>query len=113
VGYYTNVTGELYFSPPLNKDQFRAIRDIASDSIYSSEIDPWSLGVDTSMKAYGLVDCIRDIVTLAATFGVTVTGALECVGEEMPDIWRVSVKDGVVTREEAKIIWPDGSEFDA
>jgi hypothetical protein len=40
----------------------------------------------------------------------TVNGTIDAEGEEAGDIWRIVVKDNVVSRVEARVVWPGEEE---
>jgi hypothetical protein len=37
-------------------------------------------------------------------------GVINAEGEEAGDIWKIVVKDNVVTRVDAQVVWPDGED---
>lgn len=110
MGYYTQVEGELVFSPMLTDDQLEVLKEYA-DEIYEADLDHYGLRISHEAKYYGIEDAVRELVAAATRLSVFVGGELVGFGEDQPDIWRIVVRDGTVTRESAKIVWPDGSKY--
>lgn len=128
MGYYSQVEGELRFSEPLTKGQlddamYAVKRDVTRSWIMedAERVEAWTGDNDTTefdsvrlefeAKAYTLTDEVKAFVRAAATEGVTVSGEIEVIGEEQPDVWRLFVRDNRVTEEKARMVWPDGTEF--
>lgn len=135
MGYYSTMTGEITFSPPLNADrcneanqeQIRLLADPDSEEtlfrLRPSEdtqaceacgqtiqgamlYDGIEVRYDDSIKAYTLEE---DVDTLNGLLGErSYSGLIEITGEG-GDKHRVLGKEGGLTVWEAEYIWPDGS----
>jgi hypothetical protein len=115
VGYYTRVDGSMTFSPELSgseMDELRDWLDMTGYLGYGGDLRASSYSTQFDGKAYGFEDELREFVQrLSAKTTRTVRGEFVGVGEEQPDVWRLRVKDNTVTREEARLVWPDGTEY--
>lgn len=85
-------------------DYLNAFFEIIEDEAYMTS-------EGESGKAYGIEDEFGELVKVADAHDVLVEGIITVEGEEAGDIWRLVIKDNVVTHEETKIVWPDGSEY--
>ena len=109
MGYYTDVNANLTFTPELDSlSAFLAVKEIGYPW---SDITSRGLRFNDNGKFYGIDDEVKRLIE-AVKAHTTVSGTIIGVGEEQPDIWRIVIKDNVATREEAQIVWPDGSPAD-
>lgn len=113
MGYYTTLTGSLLLSSIPSFEVWDKIHNLDSLYFMAEQETPMTFidFGDLSGKFYNLEGDIKSLVGTLSEVGITVQGAIECVGEEQPDIWRLVVDNGTVTRETARMLWPDGSEY--
>jgi hypothetical protein len=60
-------------------------------------------------KKYDVLSELTELAALLRLFDVTVTGWLVRSGENIGDVERYTIVDGVVVSEKAVLRWPDGS----
>lgn len=115
VGYYTAVRGNIKFSPELSGAEMDEIQEWLSDTDYldwGGELHSTGFSVEFDGKAYGFENEVRELVSRVSRAQTrSVTGEFVGVGEEQPDVWRLKVSGTTVTLEEAKLVWPDGTEY--
>lgn len=122
MGYYSDVDGALYFSEPVDPVDRGAVLSAIKRDVYNSWIVEMAhdegyftdgsirFQVDGS-KVYSLEDEVKTLVRVLRLAKVTVNGTVTVLGEEQPDVWRLRVLDSVVTKETARLVWPDGTEY--
>lgn len=113
MGYYTTLNGEINLSREPSIEVWETIH-AQLDSFYlmSERYPSRSIYFDgANSKFYNLKKDASTFVCILEQVGITATGTVVCVGEEQPDIWRLVFKDGTVTTETARMVWPDGSEY--
>lgn len=119
MGYYTTFHGELTFDRPLlDVDTYNKIKSLVEEEFGKWEVnlEPEKLEFNWLNGKFGdFEDQIAFVVDTLKKYGRRVAGEIVATGEEPGDIWRVKVhgSDSVVTREDAKIRWPDGTEYRA
>lgn len=113
MGYYTTLNGGMHLSSTPSFEVWDKMHNL--DSLYFiAEQETPTTFIDfggLSGKFYNLEGDIKSMVATLSDVGITVQGAIECVGEEQPDIWRLVVDNGTVVRETARMLWPDGTEY--
>jgi len=128
MGYLSRVSGRIVFSPAItyaevkdsgfvinepnqnyvDKDvQLESFGDVAYPE---DEIDSILPSTDDPYKAYTLIEDLQALVDLLGPKR-QYTGFLHIIGEghdsNVPDIWRLRVKDGKVEVIEPQLVWPD------
>lgn len=115
MGYYTRVDGSMTFSPELSDAERVELQDwldMTGYLGYGGDLRASSYSTNFDGKAYGFENELREFVQRLSTKTTrTIAGEFTGVGEEQPDVWRLKVSDTTVTREEAKLVWPDGTEY--
>lgn len=130
MGYYTRLSGTIKITPPITwreaKDTIWAQQGQREEEltlelnteVYDTEIEDDVVTVsrkefthvratweDEQIKAYRTEECLQQIVD--AFPGHDFSGYIEGVGEESPDIWRLTVRGGRVVKIEPTITWPN------
>jgi hypothetical protein len=111
MGYYSTVHGTIKITPPL------VTEDLATfdrDNFYELTLSDDGRFLDAdheSYKAYYLEEKVRELV--ANYSGYQFSGILEVYGEDNTDIWRLVIDSDGVRHEEAKVMWPDGTEAES
>lgn len=132
MGYTTHVQGEFRFEPPLSwaeiKDspfndesrrtplQAKEVRLIVDTEEVDTEhgiltrktASRLVLAWEDEYKEHNLVGHVNEAID--AFPGHTVTGRMDCEGEDNSDIWRIVIRDRRAVRVNAQIVWPEGSE---
>lgn len=112
MGYYSTCHGEVFFDPPISDELVKTIQDELPDLEFHAAVSNEGLGDGKdSGKAYHLEEDSRELLDYLAREGSRATGWIIVEGEENTDVWRLIFKDGTITRENVKLIWPDGSEY--
>jgi hypothetical protein len=128
MGYLSSVTGEVAITPPLSavevrESPFRPDVEERKDVVlrveqevietddgtvtrmYGTAVVPaW----DESYKAYSLEEHLAELIRLHG-HGHAFAGVLLVDGSDQGDVWRLVVDDHQVTKETARLSWPDGS----
>jgi Family of unknown function (DUF6205) len=129
MGYLSSVTGEVTITPPLSAAEVREspfrpdveerkdiVLRVQEDIVKTNEgtltritgtaiVPAW----DESYKAYSLEEHLAELIRLHG-HGHAFDGVLVVDGSDQGDVWRLVVDDHQVTKETARLSWPDGSE---
>jgi hypothetical protein len=113
MGYYTYFEGEINIEPPLDADEARKSGWLETGRydtnpypiMIASELDRIIPCMDDHMKAYDIVDEMKEIVEMFPNHKFN--GMYECTGEEAGDLWRLRVRDSVVSVVKPEIVWPE------
>ena len=118
MGYYSVGDGKLTLSRPLTWSEFGG----SKFGLYSSEGRTdltlrEGCGLAThiewrdadSSRKYDVLSELTELAILLRSLGVTVMGWLVRAGENIGDVERYTIIDGVVASEKAELRWPDGS----
>jgi hypothetical protein len=130
MGYVTRFNGELAIGPPLTWAEIREspfAPGRAEDERLDVKIRVEEQTVDTDegqmircsgvaiiptyedeMRGYDIVEHVQRFLDTYP--GRTLTGRLDCEGEEAGDLWRLEVHDGRAVKVTPRIVWPDGTE---
>lgn len=130
MGYLTHFSGELRIDPPLTWAEIRDSQftpERAESARLDVKIRIDEIDVDTDegvmtrrigvalaptyedeMRGYNIVDHVQQFIS--AHPGHTVSGRLDCAGEDAGDLWRLEVHDGRAVEVRPRIVWPDGTE---
>lgn len=114
MGYYSSVHGTIKVTPPFTPEDFATFEHDKMYELTLSE-DGASFEADyEDYKAYYLEELEEKVRELVNDYpGYQFSGKLEIYGEDNTDIWRLVVDSDGVHHEEAKIIWPDGTEAES
>lgn len=115
MGYNSTLRGHLDFSGYLDDAVVAELNDYNNDFnnlAYGGYFTNtgWIDDGDSS-KFYYLEQEARLLIERLRSLDMTVSGTVVVEGEENSDIWRLIFKDGKVVRENAKVTWPDGTEY--
>jgi hypothetical protein len=128
MGYTTHVDGEIVITPPLAwgeirddpylPDQaresgkcvkFRIVEETA-ETAEGTLVRRSAVGIiavrEDSFKAYAIGEEVAEIVRRFPDR--TFSGRLDGLGSDPGDMWRLYVRDGRVTKDVPRIVWPDG-----
>jgi len=127
MGYRTRVYGEIEIDPPVPWHVMRLNESLTKPDGLSCvvvEVDEHQVETDegTLVKRVGArisafqedrfkaSTLIEDVQAVVDALGRDrrYIGRLECEGEDAYDLWRVEVRDGVATKTQAQIHWPNG-----
>ncbi len=131
MGYVTHFYGEFAIEPPLNWAQVRdshfspdhfeehrfdvklRVEEEAVDTDEGQMIRRTGVALEPAyeedMRGYDIVEHVQRFLD---TYGPehTLSGRLDCEGEETGDLWRLEIHDGRAVKVTPRIIWPDGTE---
>lgn len=125
MSYRTKVSGEIKFEPaiagPIAATTLGPVQfDGARRPVYGlhaklgEQVMPVAKAIVSSGREWRdeeelleHLDALLSIVNLYNDGEDTITGYLECQGEEAGDLWRVYVRNGQAVRVDPKIVWPD------
>ncbi len=130
MGYISYLTGEITIDPPLTNAEIRESGLLASKGSWLDvklrigeqqvETDDGTLlrrtadalipGTEDGFKAYEFGSHLAAAVRKLDDGTRHLTGEIVRVGGDAGDVERWIVRDGQITSEQAKLIWPDGSE---
>lgn len=132
MGYYSDVTDEIYISPDLKVADIRKLinlklaktldgqihydhcvyvdyeqhlkdyEDYTAVKFIAPEIKP----TNSNMKAYSIVEDVQKIVDTLGE-GYMYSGYIELNGEESGDLWRIYVRNGKAVEVKPEIVWPE------
>lgn len=126
MGYRSDMSGEISFSPPASWQELRSFArsdqclfqfDIDEETVDTPEgeltrktasriVPRW----ESEVKAYTVAEDLNTFID--ALPGRTFRGEIRIEGEESGDIRRAFIKDGVVVIWQARLLWPDGTTED-
>lgn len=124
MGYQTDFEGRINLSRELTDSEARVIRDFAEERHggniggYTTRVqgywcnweptkDLTGIEWNGAEKFYDADEWMALIVEdFIAPWGIVANGVINAQGEEGGDVWRIVVRDNVVTRENAMISWP-------
>ena len=118
MGYYSDAFGSYTFSRALTNEEWQDALRYVSKNVREA----WVLeqaATFNGTNAYVEIDGSKlysfqsEVETLAQYFAsrdIRMNGEVVVYGEENGDIWRMNVVDNNAFRENAKVVWPDGSE---
>lgn len=130
MGYITRVRGEFTIEPPLTWPEIQTspFEPVGRCRYSAVGVDLDLRGEETSadtaegtlvrrtgtalvmrqIDEYRERDLVHQVQRCIDLFpGHTLTGRLDCEGEENVDLWRVIIRDGRAVRIEPRIVWPD------
>lgn len=127
MGYYSSFSGSIAITPPLSWREIRDTPWIREDSTADFRIEVQEEIVDTDdgqmtakrgvavvpwqedpYKGYNAPTTLGEIVK--AFPGHEFSGEIRVEGEDAGDIWRLVICDGKPVRENAEVVWPDGTK---
>lgn len=131
MGYITSFNGELAIEPPLNwaevrtsrfgPDQFERngkdvkirVQEETVDTADGQLIRRQGVAIipayEDEMRGHNIVDHVQEFLYECAGHH-TLTGRLDCEGEDAGDLWRLEIHDGRAVKVTPRIVWPDGTE---
>lgn len=107
MGYYTYVSGDISFTPPLTEEEIEVIEaameqeQIFGMTVELDKIVPY----DDEFKAHNFEEDLQLVVNMLP--GREFFGFMEGQGEDNDDVWRVRIEDGTVQKQKAVMTWPE------
>ena len=128
MGYYSSLSGQIDIDPPLDARELRTcvwLRPTANihveisetqvdtdDGVLTKKSGPTLVPYGEHTKAYDLEENVSAFVAEYAG-SHRCNGSITVEGEDAGDVWRIRVVNNVVVRETARVVWPDGTEYEA
>ncbi len=127
MGYLSHITGGCTIEPPLDAGELRLlpsedyglvrietvedVRVVAEGILTVRTGTRLGLAWDDAVKAYDFEsDVARAVAAVTeAGDGHAVNGTFRVEGEDQGDVWRLVVTGGRIARENARLVWPDGT----
>lgn len=117
MGYTTSFTGEITIDPPLAPEQVERLNKFCNERHGESghpgvwcdlsfSADGTKFGWNGSEKTYVLDAWVQYLIRdYLQPWGVVANGELFAQGEEAGDVWKLVVKDNVVTRQAGRVVF--------
>lgn len=108
MGYYSSARGEITVTPPFSPEELKA--NIFNDiwELVPSEDGSSLKPYEDDFKAYYIEQHVSTLIDYFPDHSFE--GTIEFFGEDNTDIWRLVLSDRKFLKEEAKTVWPDGTE---
>jgi len=82
-------------------------RDTAEGTLIARQATALESTWEGEVRGYNFLEHVQEAVN--AFPGHAFSGRIDCEGEENTDMWRLKVVDGVATRFDPEVVWPEAS----